>query len=103
MRPFLQEPDNAVAPEELPPVPLPLFLSYGAITEHGHSEDTGKVMVYHYKAHRAEMNSSALWKDWIINQHYCAQQHWWRYIEGAEYQYKHKTLFPSLYMLQNKM
>lgn len=53
MRPFLQEPANAVAPEELLPVPLPLFLSYSALTEHGHSEDTGKVMVYHYKTHRA--------------------------------------------------
>lgn len=63
MRPFLREPDYAVAPEELPPVPLPLFLSYGALTKRGHSEDTGTVMVYHYKAHRAGMNSSALWKD----------------------------------------
>lgn len=52
-RPFLQEPANAVAPEDLPPEPLPLFLSYGALREHGHSGDTGKVVVYHYKAHWA--------------------------------------------------
>lgn len=64
MCPFLQEPDGAVAPEELPLAPLPLFLSYGARTEHG--EDPGKVKVYHYKAHRAEINSSDL-MDWIIN------------------------------------
>lgn len=53
--PFLQEPDNAVAP-------LHLFLSYGAITEHGHSGDPGKVKLYHYKACSAEINSSALRK-----------------------------------------
>lgn len=49
MCPFLQETDNAVAPEELPLVLLPLFLSHGAITEHSHRGDPGEVKECHYK------------------------------------------------------
>lgn len=48
MWPLLQEPDNAVAPQELPLV-LPLFFSSGATTGHSHSGDPGKVNMYHFK------------------------------------------------------
>lgn len=61
MCPFLQEPDNTVAPEELLFF-FPYFFLMTVVAEHSHSGDPGKVTVQHYKAYRAEMNSSALWK-----------------------------------------